>query len=56
MQKCIGSVLVAGLSTVNFHPASSNILLFLADFLLSQCGIFDGKSEGNIKKKKGRID
>lgn len=38
--------------TLNVSPSSYNILSSLADIPLSQSGLFDNESEGNVSEKE----
>lgn len=49
-QKCMEGALITRSFTVNLH-LGSYISPFLADFLLSECGILN-KTDENIKKMK----
>lgn len=51
-RNCIESALIARPSTVNMRSGSYNISLFLADILLSQCGILNNKSGKNKQKEQ----
>lgn len=55
-QRCVDGALICIFATVNLSPDIYNISHLLTDILLSECWIFNSKSDVNMNKSKRKIN